>query len=299
MGKSIKLDFVNWLGCGIDEWNAMFRFLDYDFVRSENPDYIVYSNTALRYMPNLKFDGKKIFFMGEIIDADMSMCDWSFGDNYIDDSRHFRMPYYVIRMLYTGTLLDSLIKNIDVEEVLGEKTGFCNFVFSNTRDGVCRNEFFEKLSKYKKVDSAGRSLNNMGYVLPGRVGTRVGHYITYPEKMDFLSRYKFTIAFENNRSDYNLDSGYTTEKITEPMLSNSIPIYRGNPHIGEEFNSKSFLNRLDFNSDEELIERIIELDNDDNLYMEMLSEPWLKGNILTKQLDIEAIKEQFGKIFGL
>jgi len=237
--------------------------------------------------------------MGEIIDVDMSMCDWSFGDNYIDDSRHFRMPYYVIRMLYTGTLLDSLIKNIDVEEVLGEKTGFCNFVFSNTRDGVCRNEFFEKLSKYKKVDSAGRSLNNMGYVLPGRVGTRVGHYITYPEKMDFLSRYKFTIAFENNRSDYNLDSGYTTEKITEPMLSNSIPIYRGNPHIGEEFNSKSFLNRLDFNSDEELIERIIELDNDDNLYMEMLSEPWLKGNILTKQLDIEAIKEQFGKIFGL
>ena len=295
--KTIKINFVNWLGCGIDEWNVMFSFLDYNFVRSSDPDFIVYSNTAFRYMPDLKFHGKKIFFMGEIIDANMSMCDWSFGDNYIDDPRHFRMPYYVIRMLYTGTPFDSLIKNIDAGEVLSKKDGFCNFVFSNTKDGTYRNEFFKKLSKYKKVDSAGVSLNNIGYVLPGRVGTKVGHYVTYPEKAEFLSRYKFTIAFENNRSDYNPNSGYTTEKITEAMLAGSIPIYRGNPHIGEEFNAKSFLNRLDFDSDEELIERIIELDSDDNLYMAMLSEPWLKENKLTKQLDIGAIKEQFGKIF--
>jgi len=295
--KKIKLDFVNWWGFGLDEWSAMFKFLDYDFVMSGDPDYIVYSNTALRYMPDLRFGGKKIFFMGEIIDTDMSMCDWAFGDNYIDDPRHFRMPYYVVRMLYTNTPLDSLIKNIDVERVLSKKTSFCNFVFSNTKDGIYRNEFFEKLSKYKKVDSAGASLNNTGYVLPGRAGTRVGSYVTYPEKMEFLSRYKFTIAFENNRSDYNPDSGYTTEKITEPMLASSIPIYRGNPHIGEEFNSKSFLNRLDFGSDEELIERIIELDSNDSLYMDMLLEPWLKENKLTKQLDIGAIREQFGKIF--
>jgi len=295
--KKIKLDFVNWWGFGLDEWNAMFSFLDYDFVRSGNPDYVVYSNTALRYMPELRCNSKKIFFMGEIIDADMSMCDWAFGDNYIDNPRHLRMPYYVRRMLYTGTPLDSLIKNIDAEEVLSKKTGFCNFVFSNTRDGADRNEFFKKLSKYKKCDSAGESLNNMGYVLPGRAGTRIGNYITYPEKMEFLSRYKFTIAFENNRSDYNPNSGYTTEKITEAMLANSIPIYRGNPRIGEEFNSKSFLNRLGFNTDEELIERIIELDSNDSMYMDMLLEPWLKENRLTKQLDIEAIKKQFGMIF--
>ena len=298
MGKTIKINFWNWSGFGLDEWKAMFSFLDYKFVLSPDPDFIVFSNTALRYMPNLRTDAKKIFFMGEIINVDMSMCDWAFGDNYVDDPRHFRMPYYVIRMLYTGTPLDSLAETKDPYEIRRQKRKFCNFLFSNTNDGKARNEFFEKLSKYKRVDSAGKSLNNMGHVLPGRTGTKVGGYTRYPEKMDFLSQYKFTIAFENNRSDYNLDSGYTTEKLTEPMLSESIPIYKGNPRVGEVFNTRSFFNYNDFKTEAELIEYIVKVDNDDDLYERMLSERWLLKKQLPSHLDTESIKEQFVRIFG-
>jgi len=292
--KQVKINFWNWWGFGLREWKAMFYFLDYDFVLSNDPDYIVYSNTAQRVMPNLRCDAQRIFFMGEIIDVDMSECEWSFGDNYVDDTRHFRMPYYVVRMLYTGTPLDSLIKTRAIEK----KERFCNFVFSNTADGATRNRFFERISEYKRIDSAGSSLNNMGYVLPGRAGTRVGDYIQYPEKHEFLSKYKFSIAFENNRSDYNPDSGYTTEKITEPMLAGSIPIYRGNKRVGEEFNTKSFFNYYDFASEEEFIDRIIEVDKNDDLYEQMLREPWLNDNKLPRHLDVEEIKKQFGRIFG-
>jgi len=297
--KTIKINFSNWWGFGIEEWRAMFSFLDYNFVLSLHPDYVIFSNTAERSMPTIHCERrvKKIFFMGEIIDVDMSKCDWAFGDNYVNSPRHFRMPYYVIRMLYTGTPLDSLIKNIDTEQVKYEKTKFCNFLFSNTRDGETRNRFFKELSKYKKVDSAGTSFNNMGFVLGGRQGTKVGGYTKYPEKMRFLRDYKFTIAFENNRSDYNPNSGYTTEKLTEPMLVNSIPIYRGNPRIGEEFNTNSFFNYYDFRSEKEFIDYIIEVDKNDYLYEGMLEEPWLLGNKLTKQLDVKAIKRQFEKIF--
>ncbi len=63
-----------------------------------------------------------------------------------------------------------------------------------------RNNFFLKISKYKKVDSGGLALNNIGYIVKN--------------KLEFIKDYKFTIAFEN--SSY---SGYTTEKITDAFIS--------------------------------------------------------------------------------
>jgi hypothetical protein len=100
---------------------------------------------------------------------------------------------------------------------------FCNFLVSN---GNCleRNNFFNKLSKYKKVDSGGQFMNNLGYIVK--------------DKREFQSGYKFSIAYENNA--YRPQQiGYTTEKIMEPMTVNSIPIYWGNPKIDLEFKEKS------------------------------------------------------------
>ena len=67
---------------------------------------------------------------------------------------------------------------------LGDKK-FCNFVYSNS--GNCdpiREAFFHQLCKYKKVDSGGKYLNN--------IGKAVG------DKLQFIKDYKFTIAFENS-----------------------------------------------------------------------------------------------------
>ena len=220
--KTIKINFQNlWGGEELDAWkNTFFPFLNkyYNFELSDNPDFIAFSNSYQKGIPTIKCKAQRIFFMGEITKVDMNKCEWAFGYNYIDHPKYFRMPYYITRLLYTGIPFNSLIKHINVDEVIKEKTKFCNFLFSNNKDGKTRNDFFKKLSKYKRINSAGQSLNNMGETLPGRAHRKIGNIRTYPEKMKFLNQYKFTIAYENDRARYlhTHNLGNTTEKIIEP-----------------------------------------------------------------------------------
>jgi hypothetical protein len=48
--------------------------------------------------------------------------------------------------------------------------------------------------------------------------------------------------------------------------------------VAKDFNPKSFLNYHDFPNEEALIERIIEIDRDDNLYLQYMKEPFFYGN---------------------
>jgi len=93
------------------------------------------------------------------------------------------------------------------------------------------------------VDSGGRLLNNLG----GPV----------PDKLAFIRKYRFTLAMEKKSQE-----GYTTEKIYEPRLMQSIPVYWGNTRIREEFNPANFINVADFGSMREAAAYIVALDND-------------------------------------
>jgi hypothetical protein len=146
-----------------------------------------------------------------------------------------------------------------------------------------RLEFFQKLSRYKKVDSGGRFLNNIGGPIPP----------VWTAKVEFLRRYKFHLAFENESHE-----GYTTEKIYDAMMARSLPIYWGNPRISEEFNPKSFLNYFDYGSDEALLEKIITLDRDDAQYLEYARQPYFHANQPNKFYDLERLLEFFQRIFS-
>ncbi len=166
----------------------------------------------------------------------------------------------------------------------------------------------------------------------------------WERKRQFLSPYKFTIAFENYAYP-----GYQTEKLYDAMQVNSIPIYCGDAHISEIFNTKSFLNaaeyinytyngfvsslekvsqlnfvdirpqfykgpqhrlqrklksigrqvkmnlqfnNLDFSA---LIDRIIEIDTNQDLYIDYLKQPWFKNN----EVDMDTTnKERWREIFN-
>ena len=172
---------------------------------------------------------------------------------------------------------------VDVERILAAKSLFCGFVVSNP---LCRarNEFFRRLSKYKPVDSGGKVMNTLGH--------RVA------DKRAFLADCRFTIAFENESHP-----GYTTEKIVEPMLVDSIPIYWGDPLIGRDFDTRSFLSAHDGWSRttpallDELVERVVEVDRNPDLLREMLARPWLRGNRVPRCVDEEAVLDQFERIF--
>lgn len=117
------------------------------------------------------------------------------------------------------------------------------------------------------VDSGEKVLNNIG----GPV----------PDKLAFIQDYKFVLAFENEMQD-----GYTTEKILEPAFKDCIPIYWGNKSIHLDFNPKRFINYHDFSSEEALINKIIEIDENPELAVEMLMNPILNHNRIASDLEI-------------
>jgi len=113
------------------------------------------------------------------------------------------------------------------------------------------------------------------------------------DKLNFLKQYKFTIAFENF-----FKPGWITEKITHPMLVNSIPIYIGDKSVSKEFNTKSFINYNDFKNMNEFIKYIIKVDNDDVLYEKILREPWYKNNKVPLALNVKRVEDRLKEIFG-
>jgi len=275
MKKKIKIDFSDFWG-GFDKTNNYFYNLlkeEFDIDISSNPDYLFFSIFGNSHQ---NYKCIKIFYTGENIAPPLGYCQYSFSFDYLNDVRNYRLPHY---LLYDGYYELARPKIID-DSLANRK--FCNFVASN---GNCqeRNNFVMQLSKYKKVDSGGRWMNNIGYAVP--------------DKRKFQSEYKFSIAFENNayRPQY---PGYTTEKIMEPMTVNSIPLYWGNPLIDKEFNTKSFVSFYDHGYFDQMIEYIIELDNNIDKYLEMLKTPWFIDNIIPTDNKIDNIKSFLYKIFN-
>jgi hypothetical protein len=278
MKLKVRLDFCDcWQG--FTKTNNFFYHLlqeRFEIELRDHPDFIIYADPGqhLHRVHNCV----KIFYALEADLPDFSECDYAFTSRYLDDPRHFRLPYYGT---YRPKPLDKT--NDDFGQIMASKTKFCSFLtgYANKKTRK-RTDFFHKLSKYKKVDSAGRALNNVGFQVPSGPGPKV----------EFLKPYKFNIAFENA-----CVPGYTTEKIVEAMYARALPIYWGNPRVDEEFNSRSFLNYFDFASEEELIEKIIELDQDDAKYMEYLRQPYFLPGSQNTFFDKTAILDHFEHIF--
>jgi hypothetical protein len=260
----------------------------FDFVVHPDPDFVIFSS-----YPGELPAGRavRIFYTGENVRPDMSACDWAFSFDYDEElqhPRHLRLPNY--KRLGAGT---DLIKDpARAAAVLTGKSRFCNFVYYT--DPPVRTTFFDKLSKYKRVDAPGRSRHNMapigGHPDPASSRFAAG----YPrQKVEFQRPYKFTIAFENAAWP-----GYTTEKIYHAMLAETLPIYWGNPLVSRDFNPRSFLNAADFASLDDLVDAVVELDRNDDLYLQYMREPWYPDNRLTRYVDDQVILARFEEILG-
>ena len=235
---------------------------------SDRPDFLVYSVNSSDY---LDYDCPRIFYTAENLVPDFNICDYAIGFSYLDfGDRYFRYPLYLVDGFeayekddYASDLQLALQKHVKAEEYFIKKSDFCSFVYSNSEAARCREDFFNELSKYKQVNSGGRYKNNVGAPVNS--------------KLEFQIKHKFVIAFENTSTP-----GYTTEKIVHAFAAGAIPIYWGDPDIGKIFNTKAFINCHDYGvtaygNNEEAFKRIINeimrLDNDDEAYLEMLSQP--------------------------
>jgi hypothetical protein len=277
--RSISIDFCDFHPDFRKTDNFFYNLLKerFDVSLRDQPEFLIFSSHGHEHRLHT---GVRIFVSGESAPPDFRECDYSLTCRKVDDARHLQVPFYV---LY-GQAASIVKKNDDAERIMAGKTKFCSFVVRshNPRKNRNRLEFFQRLSRYKQVDSGGEFMNNIGGAIPGYSAG----------KIEFLKPYKFNIAFENGSFP-----GYTTEKIFEPMVSRCLPIYWGNPLIAEEFNPKSFLNYADFPSEEALIEKIMELDKDDAQYLEYLRQPYFYKDEPNIYFSRERMLDFFEKIF--
>lgn len=226
----IKIGFKNGLGFQdfIKDVFAIENLTErFHFVESSEPDFIIFGPYGNDIPPAGNYT--RIAYYCENFEPDFSNCDWAFG---VPAEYLVKNPNYK-RIQWHGLNPNDLLKNINIDEEFNKKTNFCCFLYSNLVN--YRESFFNSLSAYKKIDAPGKSMNNMPSIDNLYSGTR------WEVKRQFLSTYKFTIAFEN----YSFP-GYQTEKLYDAMLSNSIPIYCGDPLIADVFNTKSFINVYDY-----------------------------------------------------
>ncbi len=210
----------------------------------ETPELLLYSRMKGSKCQRA-YDCPKVFYSGECDRARPRQADLCLTFDP-DGSGNIRLPFWRLR----PQALAQLFSPWDVDDEIAGKTDFCNFVYSN-RKAPNRIDFFHRLRHYKKVNSAGGVENNIG----GRLGGGPG------EKMAFLRRHKFTIAFENQSHP-----GYTTEKMTEALAARTVPIYWGDPLAARDFNPKAFINAHDFDSLDALVAYVREVDQDPALY---------------------------------
>lgn len=261
MNEPIRLRFCD-MYKGFDEDRNIFTDVinEYggNYVISDEPDFLIYSCFGTNHHAYMNRRCVKIFYTGEAVTPNFSECDYAIAfDNMSFGERYMRRPVWLFNP--TGPQKCELTR----DQALNRK--FCNFVYSNAKDGSAaklRQDFAKKLMEYKHVDCPGKVLNNMtSDVLSPRDGD------WQKGKLDFIKDYKFTIAFENCSFD-----GYTTEKMLDPLVAHSIPIYWGNPSVTKDFNESAFIcgngyeDKLD-----ELVNRVIELDKNDEEYMNMLN----------------------------
>ncbi len=235
----------------------------YEVEFSDKPDFLFYSVYGTGREHYKYQDCVKVFWSAEGVIPDFNECDYAIGSYPMNVGERY------LQTAYNPATPD--VQNREKFRSINPKNRkFCNFVYSNESNGkgaVLRKEFCTELMKYKHVDCPGKVLNNMQDAIEPRNGK------WYKGKVEFIKNYKFTIAFENVAMP-----GMITEKLIQAFEAGTIPIYWGDPGVSELFNSKAFINCTEYASWDDVIEKIKEIDQDDEKYMAMLLETPVREN---------------------
>ncbi len=252
--KTVKLFYLGFWSDFSNENNMFTNILKKRYnveIDPVNPDFLICSPLCppFQYM---KYDCPRIMYTGEFISPDFTAIDYFIGfDDIQFGDRCLRFPLFLYNVSGSSNSLKPLTKDEAFKE-LKSKEYFCNYIFGHDTALGIREKILEQLQEYKRVECAGTHRNNM----PN------GETYNYHTKHQLMRKCKFTIAAESV-----CYPGFTSEKIGHAYDAYTVPIYFGDPDITKDFNDKSFINCGNI---ENAIKKVIELDNNDELYIETL-----------------------------
>ena len=154
------------------------------------------------------------------------------------------IPWHVGSRSTEGKFLDVLMSFEELENHNPHKTKLVSVVSSDNRFTAghrARLAFVAKLKEAlgDQIDVFGRSINDFG------------------DKREVLDDYRYHIAIENCAAE-----DYWTEKLADPYLTQTFPIYHGCPNIADYFSEKA-MRVLDIYQPERAIEIIREVISSD------------------------------------
>ena len=137
------------------------------------------------------------------------------------------------------------------------KSGFAVYMASSSFNLSGRNEYVRELMRFMPVDSYGRVLQNRQ--LTDDTGRET--------KLATISRYHFTLAFENS-----ISTDYVTEKFFDPLLIGSVPVYLGAANVNEFApGDHCYIDVADYSSPRDLAEYLLWVANHAEVYAEYLA----------------------------
>ncbi|GMF27407.1 unnamed protein product [Phytophthora lilii] len=148
---------------------------------------------------------------------------------------------------------------------------FCAYLYARC-DRPQREYMFDLLNAMETVDALGVCAGSSR--LPDRsyVNSRYSTWYN-DEAVSTFKHYKFVIAFENSGVP-----GYVTEKLVNPLLAGSIPIYLGNSTtVSELFNPDSFIDCGLFNKLRDCATYVMKIHRSPELYWQMRREPPIRN----------------------
>jgi hypothetical protein len=283
----MNISFSDFWGDGFDPYNNFFI----DLLQEINPKYkvvpftnkdtdiLIYSCFGSEHHKADRAKVKKIFYTGENKRPNYNECDYSLSFDFQDyGGKNIRLPLWLMQIDWFGKENYGNPKFVIPRNELRTsrfsikpKTKFCCIVFSNPIPN--RISILQKLSKYKDIGCYGKPFGNWSY--------------GEDEKYKVISDYKFNICFENG-----IYPGYYTEKIIHAKVAGCLPLYWADEKCSNDFNTKSFLNLNDFTDMDSFVDKIIELDNDQEKYNRITNEYLFEG----KEPSLDELKIALEKI---
>ena len=189
---------------------------------------------------------------------------------------NFRLPLWQMYWLLWPELPEKLANRPKHEEF----ERFAAFVVSNPSN-MFRGNAFDQLNAFQRVHSYGKVRRNTFALDKFGRGKR-----WQQAKWEYFAKHphKYMFAMENTSHPY-----YCTEKIMDAFLAGSVPIYWGDPKVGEDWNERAFVNAT---KDSRWLEKVKKGDA-----RQMLDEPAFTDSQLERHLaTVEEFKEWLTKI---
>lgn len=232
---------------------------------------------------------KKMFWTGENTaykchnvydDYCLDRVDFAFGFKKIDDPRYLHLPLWILYLFAGCKTKEEVNKKVDeINNKKYKKTKFCALIAShdNTleyadkkyeKDHIeqVRTKIYQLMCTIDKVSCPGKLFHN-DESLKNDFGEK---------KKDYLESFKFNICPENG-----LGEGYCTEKLFQAFEAGCVPIYWGvkGEELEKFINPSSFL-FYDGENEKEIFAKVKELNDNDVLYDEFISQEKLRPEIV-------------------